>query len=275
MATPKKQKRQKLPIDNIRVKRKISKRCDLLVPAHFAPQYFLTPEHPLTIAVIGAGGTGSNVIGQLARINYALLSLGHPGLHVIVTDGDKVSETNVGRQLFSPVDIGRYKSEVLVERINRFYGFDWSYHDENANSLINAHINITCVDDFKTRLNLWESCGILHGCYYWMDFGNTVDRGQVIFGTLNHIKQPESKIYDTCQQLPNFYDVYKNFVPDKVDNEPSCSMAESLARQDLFVNSTLAQFGCNLIWKLIREAKIHFRGGYLNFQSFNFKPIKL
>lgn len=51
---------------------------------HYTDNYLLKPYHPVTIHVAGAGGTGSQVIANLARMNVALQALGHPGLHVTV-----------------------------------------------------------------------------------------------------------------------------------------------------------------------------------------------
>ena len=51
---------------------------------HFTDHYLLSPHHPVTVFVIGAGGTGSQVVTNLARMNKALQSLGHVGLHVTV-----------------------------------------------------------------------------------------------------------------------------------------------------------------------------------------------
>lgn len=74
----------------------------------------------MTVFVIGAGGTGSQVATGLARISVALQALGHPGLHVTVFDPDTVTEANIGRQLFSGSELGLNKAAALVTRINRF-----------------------------------------------------------------------------------------------------------------------------------------------------------
>ena len=47
---------------------------------HFTDKYLLSPYHPITVLVAGAGGTGSQVITSLARMSVALQALGHPGL---------------------------------------------------------------------------------------------------------------------------------------------------------------------------------------------------
>lgn len=36
---------------------------------HFTDRYLLNPRHPVTVFVIGAGGTGSQVITNLARMS--------------------------------------------------------------------------------------------------------------------------------------------------------------------------------------------------------------
>ena len=68
---------------------------------HFTDKYLLSPYHPVTVLVAGAGGTGYQVITSLARMSVALQALGHPGLHLTAFDPDTVTEANIGRQLFS------------------------------------------------------------------------------------------------------------------------------------------------------------------------------
>lgn len=88
---------------------------------HYTDSYLLKPYHPVTIHVAGAGGTGSQVITNLARMNVALQALGHPGLHVTVFDPDIITEANIGRQLFSETELGQGKATAAVTRVNRFF----------------------------------------------------------------------------------------------------------------------------------------------------------
>ena len=53
---------------------------------HFTDKYLLSPYHPKTVLVAGAGGTGSQVITSLARMSVALHALGHPGQHQTAFD---------------------------------------------------------------------------------------------------------------------------------------------------------------------------------------------
>lgn len=118
----------------------------------------------MTVHVIGAGGTGSQVATNLARMDMALRALGHPGLHVTVFDPDTVSEANIGRQLFSASEIGLNKAVVLVTRINRFFGDTWTAESRRYpvrkagkdNKGRWANIIITCTDNIRSRLDLWR-----------------------------------------------------------------------------------------------------------------------
>ena len=90
---------------------------------HLAPELL---SREVRVAVIGAGGTGSQMLMGLAQLHTAMLALGHPGgLDVTVIDADQVSEANVGRQMFYPSDVGLPKATVLVNRINMAMGTGW------------------------------------------------------------------------------------------------------------------------------------------------------
>lgn len=104
---------------------------------HYTDNYLLKPYHPVTIHVAGAGGTGSQVITNLARMNVALQALGHPGLHVTVFDPDIITEANIGRQLFSETELGQGKATAAVTRVNRFFGTTWTA--ENCRYPVRKH----------------------------------------------------------------------------------------------------------------------------------------
>ena len=92
---------------------------------HYTDSYLMNPQHPVTVNIIGAGGTGSQVLTCMARLDVTLRALGHPGLFVTLYDPDIVTEANIGRQLFGPMDLGLNKAQCLVTRINNFFGNDW------------------------------------------------------------------------------------------------------------------------------------------------------
>ena len=119
---------------------------------HFVDRYILNPPHRLTVAVIGCGGTGSNMLSNLAAMDKALVALGHPGFQVIAFDDDRVTEANAARQLFYQSDIGLYKAEVLISRINRAFGTTWiAIPTKYGKGKISSNITISCVDSIKAR----------------------------------------------------------------------------------------------------------------------------
>lgn len=111
---------------------------------------------------------------------------------------------------------------------------------------------------------------------YWMDFGNTQSTGQVVLGTVpKKIKQPVSELYKTVDSLKVITRFVKYARVKEEDSGPSCSLAEALEKQDLFINSTLAQLGCNILWKMFRNGMLEHHGLFLNLDMMKVNPINL
>lgn len=109
---------------------------------------------------------------------------------------------------------------------------------------------------------------------YWMDFGNAQFTGQVLIGTIrNKIAQPISKEFLSIPGMNNVTEEVSYSTLRDTDSGPSCSLAEALKKQDLFVNSMLAQAGCEILWKMIREGRTLHRGAYLNMETLRLTPI--
>lgn len=258
---------------------------------HYTDSYLMNPQHPVTVNLIGAGGTGSQVLTSLARLDVTLRALGHPGLFVTVYDPDIVTDANIGRQLFGPSDLGLNKAQCLVTRINHFFGNDWKaearlfprmLRDVRKDEL--ANITVTCTDNIKSRLDLWEILKHLPPSgytdystpLYWLDFGNTQTTGQAVLGTIpRKIKQPKSEQFLTVESLKVITRFVKYARVKEEDSGPSCSLAEALEKQDLFINSTLAQLGCNILWKMFRNGMIEHHGVFLNLNTMKTNPISV
>jgi PRTRC genetic system ThiF family protein len=236
----------------------------------------------VTVNLVGVGGTGSQVLTALARIDHALYKLGHPGLHVRAYDPDIVTGSNIGRQLFSQSDTGLNKADVLTTRLNRFFSLSWEAIPEEYNG-DQANITISCVDNVNTRVMLYkvfkkEVCPTPYNQdnpLYWLDFGNSRNTGQVVLGTVQTIKQPKIEGMETVPELKTVGDMVDLSSLNDEDSGPSCSLAEALTKQDLFINSTLAQLGCALFWKLLSSGSVNYHGVFLNLETMNVNPIKL
>ena len=271
----------------------ITKNQEIKAKVHFMDNTLINPTNPITVNLIGAGGTGSQVLTALARMNHALTELNHAGLSVRLWDDDVITEANLGRQLFAECELGLYKSLALINRINRFFGTNWKAETQKfqkddlgkLQSNMKSEIYISCVDSVKSRFDIAE---ILNGlkidkgyyrnqCKYWMDFGNSQFTGQVLLSTIGNIKQPNSEKYETVENLPFITEEFGELLKtsETEDDTPSCSLAEALEKQDLFINSTLAQMGSSLLWNLFRNGLTESRGFFLNLKNFQSQPIKL
>ena len=257
---------------------------------HFTDNYLIIPQHPVTINLIGAGGTGSQVLTCLGRLDVTLRALDHPGLFVTLYDPDEVTEANIGRQLFSDSDLGLNKALCQISRINNFFGNNWKavpylfpITAKNAKTDNMANITITCTDNIQSRMDMWNFLKVARDIsnytdyktpLYWMDFGNAKTTGQVVMGTVQKkIPQPKSEQYKTVESLKVIAYFLKYSSVKEKDSGPSCSLAEALQKQDLFINSTLAQLGCNILWKMFRNGMIEHCGLFMNLDTMKVNPI--
>lgn len=259
---------------------------------HFTDNCLINPTNPITVNLIGAGGTGSKVLTALMEMNHSLIELGHPGLFVRLWDDDVIMEANLGRQRFAPSEIGLYKSVSLINRVNRFMGTNWKaetvkFEKDSLGKVPRnsaSAIYISCVDSVKARFGISEilksqitSSYYVDRSKYWLDFGNSQFTGQVILSTIGTIKQPESEKYETVGNIPlvteDFGELLKQ--SEQQDDTPSCSLADALQKQDLYINSALAQLGCSMLWNLFRNGMTQYRGFFLNLKDFRSQPLPI
>jgi len=239
---------------------------------------FTIPQHLLAgrvnVKLVGAGGNGSRMLTGLAELDRAMRALGHPGgIKVTVMDPDLVSESNVGRQAFYPADIGLNKAIVLVHRINLSYGLDWAADPNRltADTRLHADIVIGAVDSREARRAISQSLSYTKPALY-LDLGNQSDSGQVILG------EPLSfwdKAKDHPNRLPTVTDLFPDILDKSIpeDNAPSCSMADALEKQGLFVNRVVSDFALNLLWRLFRYGEIDHHGAFINLATGRTTPL--
>lgn len=231
----------------------------------------------IKVHLVGCGGTGSQMLTGLARMAKALESLGICELQVTAYDDDLVSVSNVGRQLFSPADVGCYKSSVLINRMNLFFGYQWkAVNDKYGKSRRGEipHIVISCVDTKKARKEIYE---VIHKdpCY-WMDLGNSSHSGQAIIGNADYAHRgPSTK--NSYSLMPCVADLYPEILDDTLpeDNTPSCSLAEALEKQDLMVNQFVATNALELLWQLLKEGEIEHHGFFFNAKQFSLRGLPI
>jgi len=223
----------------------------------------------INIVVVGAGGTGSHVLHALARMELACRALDLGYLKVLAVDPDTVSETNVARQLFLPAELGQNKACALVNRIKLIYGFDWRAYpcklSEIRDVVFHSGVVIGCVDNAAARKSIY-SMYKRSRFVYWLDFGNGDNDGQAILGC--RYKQFQSYLPSVAELFPSVLQKSK-----EDDEAPSCSLAESLARQDLFVNQALVTAGLQILWNLIRHGSISYHGIFMSLTKGKVSPL--
>lgn len=258
-------------------------------------------QNVVRVKLIGAGGNGSQMLNGLVQLHLGMKALGHPsGLVVETYDPDKVTDANVGRQLFSPADVGQYKAIVLTHRLNMFYGLNWKafpYAYEGPKFSPNmapdvTDILITCVDTARARREIGRAIdrttnGGLKGLTprYWLDLGNQRFIGQVILGQPNHHPTPTKervrigpsvKVPDMWQtpRLPTVLDLNPELKAEdyQEDNTPSCSLAEALEKQSLYVNRHVSCWALSLLETMFRTGSLEHHAYFINLETGRVNP---
>jgi len=236
------------------------------MPVHTIQSKML--ERPVRTCVVGCGGAGSAIACGLVYLHQALIVRSHPGgLRVTVVDGDRISATNCVRQPFSQSEISLYKSVVLVNRLNMFWGLDWEAipeHLTDSQSLCETDIVIGCVDTRAGRAAI-HSCAIRSSTVgYWLDLGNNAENGQFILGEPLNLANGRAAL-----RLRTVAELYPEIVDPDIDDDnlPSCSALEALERQAPFVNAALADHALSLLAQLFRYGQIEYHGGFVNLST--------
>jgi PRTRC genetic system ThiF family protein len=259
---------------------------------HYLEPELVDPGNPIVTNVIGIGGTGTHVLSFLADINSVLIRTGHPGLLVRAYDEDVIADHNCGRQRFFNAEIGYPKAAAAIHRTNRCYGTSWRAmlypfclkYKQEIDQQQAPQIVISCVDTVRSRFEIQEILADMASkqadgvgrdrLHYWMDFGNARYTGQVQLGTFRKIKQPESEKFIPVGELPLFTDEYRTTLSRvNDDDEPSCSLEQSLLRQDLFIHPALAIDGTRLLYQLLTHKMIDYRGVFVNIDDV--KTVKM
>ena len=258
---------------------------------HRLPGRFLRER--VVIDLIGCGGNGSQMLNGLAPLDLSLRALGHPeGLHVRAWDPDVVSEFNMGRQLFSPSDIGQFKAVTLVNRVNAFYGLKWEgrpsvWSRGGATYEDQADILIGCVDTPESR-RMIHKLFMAGDTAYWLDLGNGAKSGQVVLGEGPEVYRErmegcgdedglparrrkhflDARETNVLPRLPAITELFPHILTQKEkDNTPSCSMAGALRKQDLFINRHVSAWALQLLWSFFRQGGLNHHGHFVNLET--------
>ena len=171
--------------------------------------------------LVGAGGTGSFMAMNLARLAFELKTLGKC-TNIVIVDPDSVETGNIPRSNFCFAEVGMNKAETLAGRVNRAWGIevgfvkegfrpallqskndDWTVQSSNSNKLT---ILVGCVDNHLARQQIHETLKFYGERSYdsssprvwWIDGGNGRDTGQVLIGN----RLNEKEICESARKSP-------------------------------------------------------------------------
>ena len=161
-----------------------------------------------------------------------------------------------------------YKSVVLVNRLNLFWGLNWTAvptHLCDAKQLQKVDIVIGCVDTRAARKRIAEACaGQQRSTALWLDVGNNAESGQFVLGAPwnGRNRQSRQRLRTAAELFPELIDLS---LPE--DDQPSCSVEEALSRQSPFINQTLGNHALALLTRLFRHGDISHQGGFVNLRT--------
>ncbi|HRZ08150.1 MAG TPA: PRTRC system ThiF family protein [Candidatus Competibacteraceae bacterium] len=245
------------------------------MPDLWLPESWL--ERPVRVLLIGAGGTGSHLFGALMALDHSLRALDHPGgLHLTVYDPDRVTTVNVGRQAFWPADVGQNKAVTLVQRAHLAMGLDWRAKPRafqpRREELARYDLIVTAVDRARTRAEIgrraYRSSLDHDPPILWLDTGNSVHEAQIILGDWRTAR--------SATWIPNVFQLYpeRADLDDQAQRAPSCSAAESLARQWLPIHRIVADVAQNLLWMLFRQGRLDLHGAVIHLATLSVRPLR-
>ncbi|MBN1190424.1 MAG: ThiF family adenylyltransferase [Dehalococcoidales bacterium] len=227
------------------------------------------------IVVVGVGGTGSLVADGLCRL------FTKTDANIMLVDYDRVEEHNLLRQNFYPGDVGKFKSQVIAERLARFYGRPIGYSVfPFEKDLLDEHwgvgmikkpgnlIILGCTDQAESRQRIaesisWQNC--------WIDAGNGYQSGQVLIGNTvdkNLLKESFNigqhsviRLPAPSLQLPSLL-----IPPASPETPRDCAEAIEDNSQSPVINQAMATIMLDILWKLITD-RLNYMGVYIDLES--------
>lgn len=237
------------------------------------PVPFVVRGGPVTIALIGCGGTGSHIAQSLARL-AAHTGNSRSELRIILIDGDVVETKNVGRQLFAPSDVGKNKAQALASRFSSLFGLAIEAVPEMATvdrlaalgGITRKHggknsslgILIGAVDSAIGRKSLAGALRAQSCWQLWIDSGNHEQSGQVCLGTETEADKLKGAIkLGICAKLPAPSLIYPELlIAAERRAREDCAAAMEDNVQSLMVNQMMASIVSQYLSRLIIERRI-------------------
>lgn len=218
------------------------------------------------IVVVGLGGTGSQLARSVARMIYDLRQRSIKPPSVTFIDPDIIENKNVGRQMFTPADVGQYKAEVLARRFSHALGlqinwlneaFDAEWVGDDRQRHRQEVIIMGAVDNHMARAEISKADAV------WIDCGNHYSSGQVVIGNTSDFGQlflPGNMHGGKMRYLPNVTTLFPQMLEPEAEPQPqadlSCAELVETGQQHLLINDMIAGIGAQYLYKLLHRQAI-------------------
>lgn len=211
-----------------------------------------------TIVLVGCGGTGGFLSEALAR-----LLIGRQAVLFLI-DPDHVGPENLGRQAFQKADLGRFKAEVLADRLARGFACEVAYSVTPYDAQVHAAafsrpsrlgLVIGAVDNAAARraiaATLDEQMGKQFAWgspppVFWLDAGNGFNSGQVLLGNAlrpEQLRRAFDPTVGVCRALPapslQRPDLL-NAPPTTIVQPQACAASVAVGEQSATINQVMA-----------------------------------
>jgi PRTRC genetic system ThiF family protein len=218
------------------------------------------------IIVVGTGGTGGFVAEGLCRL------LAGYKIQLIFVDPDRIETPNLIRQNFYVADLGKFKAQVLAERLSRQYcmkiGYSVMPYEKDTFRRISNQIIIGCVDGPDARRSILES---MDWQKWWIDSGNGFNSGQVLIGNTTE-KDKLAEAFDSNEELVRMLPVPSLQQPallapiPKIIRPVDCAEAIQNQDQSPTINQAMAVLVLDMVNHLLRET-LNYMGVYLDMEA--------
>ena len=212
--------------------------------------------------------------------------LANSDLDLLLIDHDRVEPHNLRRQSFFEGDVGKFKSQVLAERLARQYGRKIGYSvypyerdllDERMALGVSKRrgIIIGCVDTPHARRTIRDS---LDWGDWWLDAGNGYQSGQVLLGNTSDVIDLQEAFDEATQtvdrlpapslQLPSLLMAPTSPAPVQQD----CAEAVGENTQSPVINQAMATLVLDIAHRFL-TGTLTWMGAYLDLETGTLQAI--
>lgn len=243
----------------------------------------LDPVERTVITLVGAGGTGSALAIDLARLLYHCRQK-DMDIHMQIVDMDSVEEKNVGRQQFSPFDIGQNKAVSMAERLNLWLGLDIVALPESFTANTPLHMDspytktrrivVGAVDNHVARRAINDyitSQRHNYADYWWVDAGNGEFSGQVLVGNINNGSVELNPLFGLIGGIPApSLQMPSLLHPDPEEvvqvDDMDCALMALHDEQSLNVNRMMAVFAAQAVYDIVVRQEVSTMATFLSLE---------